>query len=92
MPSYTTIYGECDTAAHRADFDSAVNAVGGAAACVGGQSISGTAISQAVNADITEEIQEELGELGIDVTINLSALPFQNRRKPKKKAKAKKKR
>lgn len=57
MPSYTTIKGTCDTAQHQADFDAAVNAVGGAAACVGGQSLGpNNTISQAVNADITASL------------------------------------
>ena len=91
MPSYTTIFGDCDTVAHRSDFDAAVNAVGGAAACVGGQSLGpSSTISQAVNADITEELVAQLEELGIMIMIAFSSpvlpLPF---RKPKKKSKTK---
>ena len=87
MPSYTTIFGDCDTGAHRSDFDAAVNAVGGAGACIGGQSLGpGSTISQAVNADITEELVAQLEELGIMIAFSFLPLPF---RKPKKKLKTK---
>lgn len=69
MPSYTTIKGNHTTAQNLADFDAAVNAVGGASVCVGGQSGNGDAITQAVNADIAAAAVEEICNNCPSVTI-----------------------
>ena len=47
--NYVTILGSIATAQDQVDFDAAVNAAGGPSACIGGQSISGDRISQAVS-------------------------------------------
>ena len=90
MPSYTTIKGAIDTAQNQSDFDAAVNAVGGAAVCVGGQSISGTVITQAVNADIADAAAAFVAANCPSVTLTAGAGVTRHRTKPKLKVKKRK--
>ena len=52
--SYVTLLGSKDTAQNHADFDAAVNTAGGPTACVGGVSISGDAMAQAMSVGAPE--------------------------------------